>query len=124
METNALVTATSGEATPILEKIQTLGVEYGAKIIGALIVLIVGFWVAKMIKKGITKLMQKRGVDPTLISFVASLLYMGMQIFVIVAALEKLNIKTTSFVAILGAAGLAIGLALQGSLANFAAGVR
>jgi small conductance mechanosensitive channel len=100
-----------------------MGLEYGTKILGALIVLIVGFWVAKMIKKGITKLMEKRGVDATLISFVASLLYMAMKIFVIVAALEKLNIKTTSFIAILGAAGLAIGLALQGSLANFAAGV-
>jgi small conductance mechanosensitive channel len=123
MDTNAVVIATTEEATPLLEKVQTMGLEYGTKILGALIVLIVGFWVAKMIKKGITKLMEKRGVDATLISFVASLLYMAMKIFVIVAALEKLNIKTTSFIAILGAAGLAIGLALQGSLANFAAGV-
>jgi small conductance mechanosensitive channel len=123
LDTNAVVIATTEEATPLLEKIQTMGLEYGTKILGALIVLIVGFWVAKMIKKGITKLMEKRGVDATLISFVASLLYMAMKIFVIVAALEKLNIKTTSFIAILGAAGLAIGLALQGSLANFAAGV-
>jgi small conductance mechanosensitive channel len=83
----------------------------------------VGMWLAKMVKKGIVKIMENRKVDPTLISFCASLLYMAMQIFVIVAALEKLNIKTTSFIAILGAAGLAIGLALQGSLANFASGV-
>jgi small conductance mechanosensitive channel len=100
-----------------------MGVEYGVKIISALLVLMIGFWVAKMIKKGIINLMGKRGVDPTLISFVSSLLFMVMKIFVIVAALEKLNIRTTSFIAILGAAGLAIGLALQGSLANFAAGV-
>ena len=123
MDTNAVVVPTTEEATPLLEKIQVMGVEYGTKILGALIVLIIGFWVAKMIKKGITKLMEKRGVDATLISFVASLLYTVMKIFVIVAALEKLNIRTTSFIAILGAAGLAIGLALQGSLANFAAGV-
>ena len=123
MDTNAVVAATTEEATPILEKVQTMGVEYGTKILGALIILIVGFWVAKMIKKGIAGLMEKRGVDATLISFVASLLHMAMKIFVIVAALEKLNIKTTSFIAILGAAGLAIGLALQGSLANFAAGI-
>jgi small conductance mechanosensitive channel len=98
-------------------------VEYGTKILGALIILIVGFWAAKMIRKGVAGLMERRSVDPTLISFVASLLHMTMKIFIIVAALEKLDIKTTSFVAILGAAGLAIGLALQGSLANFAAGV-
>jgi small conductance mechanosensitive channel len=123
MDTNAVAVATTEEAAPLLEKIQVMGVEYGTKILGALIVLIIGFWVAKMIKKGITKVMEKRGVDATLISFTASLLYVVMKIFVIVAALEKLNIRTTSFIAILGAAGLAIGLALQGSLANFAAGV-
>lgn len=123
MDTNAVAVATTEEAGPLLEKIQVMGVEYGTKILGALIVLIIGFWVAKMIKKGITKVMEKRGVDATLISFTASLLYMVLKIFVIVAALEKLNIRTTSFIAILGAAGLAIGLALQGSLANFAAGV-
>ncbi|MCF7818907.1 MAG: mechanosensitive ion channel [Kiritimatiellales bacterium] len=123
MSTNAVVMATGGEPTPWLEKAQTLGVEYGAKIIGALLVLLVGMWLAKMVTKGIVKLMEKRKVDPTLISFCSSLLSVTMQIFVIVAALEKLDIKTTSFIAILGAAGLAIGLALQGSLANFAAGV-
>jgi small conductance mechanosensitive channel len=123
MDTNALVVVASENATPWLEKAQTMGVEYGVKILGALIVLMVGMWLAKMVKKGIVKLMENRKVDPTLISFCASLLYMAMQIFVIVAALEKLNIKTTSFIAILGAAGLAIGLALQGSLANFASGV-
>jgi small conductance mechanosensitive channel len=123
MNTNAVGIAASEEAVPLLEKIQIMAVEYGAKILGALLVLIIGMWVAKLIKKGIIKLMEKRDVDPTLTSFCASLLYAAMQIFVIVAALEKLNIKTTSFVAILGAAGLAVGLALQGSLANFAAGV-
>ena len=76
-----------------------------------------------MIKNGIVKVMQKRNIDPTLVSFATSLLFMALKIFVIVAALEKLDIKTTSFIAILGAAGLAIGLALQGSLSNFASGV-
>ncbi len=106
-----------------IEKIQEMGILYGTKILGALIILVVGFWLAKLIKKGVVKLMEKREVDPTLISFMASLLHVALKIFVIVAALEKLDIKTTSFIAILGAAGLAIGLALQGSLANFAAGV-
>lgn len=117
------VAVVAEESTPLLEKLQTMGVEYGAKIIGALLILIIGMWIAKSIKKGIIKLMQKKEVDPTLISFLSALLYVGLQAFVIVAALEKLNIKTASFIAILGAAGLAVGLALQGSLANFAAGV-
>lgn len=115
--------STAGESANWMETAQTLGVEYGMKLLGALAILIIGVWVAKQIKKVIIKLMGKSKVDPTLISFVASMAYVVMQVFVIVAALEKLNIKTTSFVAILGAAGLAVGLALQGSLANFAAGV-
>jgi len=106
-----------------MEKLQEMGVEYGAKVIAALLVLIIGMWVAKMIQKGIIKLMQKKEVDPTLTSFLASLIGVGLKAFVCIAALEKLDVKTASFVAILGAAGLAVGLALQGSLANFAAGV-
>ncbi len=123
MNTNAVVIATSEEATPAIENLQTLGMEYGIKILGALAILIIGMWVAKQLKKGIARVMEKRNVDPTLISFSVSMLYVVMQVFVIVAALEKLDIKTTSFIAVLGAAGLAVGLALQGSLANFAAGV-
>jgi small conductance mechanosensitive channel len=123
MDTNTVMNVTAEGAAPWMEKAQTIGVEYGVKIIGALVVLMVGMWVAKMIKKGIVKLMEKRKVDPTLVSFAASLLYVALQMFVIIAALAKLDINTTSFIAILGAAGLAIGLALQGSLSNFAAGV-
>lgn len=120
METNA-VAAT--ESAPMMEQLQTVGVEWGLKIVSFLLVIIIGMWIAKMIKKGVVKMMEKKGVDPTLTSFLASLFYVGLQAFVIIAALEKLNVKTASFIAILGAAGLAIGLALQGSLANFAAGV-
>lgn len=124
MNTNEVAVAVAAEeAVPLMERLQVMGMEYGMKILGAVIVLVVGMWIAKLIRKGISKVLEARQTDPTLSSFVVSLLYMAMQIFVIVAALEKLNVKTTSFVAILGAAGLAIGLALQGSLSNFAAGV-
>jgi small conductance mechanosensitive channel len=126
MNTNtieAAVQPASNETANWLEALQAFGVEYGARVIGALAILIIGIFIAKQIKKVIVKLMQRSKVDPTLISFVSSLSYVAMQVFVIVAALEKLSIKTTSFVAILGAAGLAVGLALQGSLSNFAAGV-
>jgi len=123
MNTNVAVTAGSEGISKTMEELQSIGMEYGMKIIGALAVLIIGMWLAKMIKKGVVRLMQKRNVDPTLVSFATSLLYMMLKVFVVIAALEKLNVKTTSFVAILGAAGLAVGLALQGSLSNFAAGV-
>ncbi len=107
----------------IMENVQLFVAEYGLKILGALLILILGMWVAKLITKGVVNLMRRHKVDETLVSFSSSLLHVAMQIFVIIAALAKLNINTTSFVAILGAAGLAVGLALQGSLANFASGV-
>lgn len=104
------------------QKIWELLTISGLKIIAALIVLIVGRWVAQVIKNIIKKLMQKKAVDPTLISFIADLAYFSLLVFVVIAALGQLGIQTTSFIAVIGAAGLAIGLALQGSLANFAAG--
>jgi len=78
---------------------------------------------AKGIRALVRRILQKGHVDETLVSFLATLCYVGIIAFVIIAALGKLGLHTASFVAILGAAGLAVGLALQGSLANFAAGV-
>lgn len=126
MDTNAVVDAVEPAAVnheTIIGTIQTLAVEYGIKILGALAILIIGLWVAKQIKKLVVKLMHRSAIDNTLVSFVSSLAHVAMQVFVIIAALETLDVKTTSFIAILGAAGLAVGLALQGSLSNFAAGV-
>jgi small conductance mechanosensitive channel len=123
METNTVVAAATGHAAKALEMIQSIGAEYGWRIIAALLILVVGMWIAKAIKAGFTKVMEKRKVDPTLTTFLASLIYIGLQAFIIIAALEKLNIRTASLITVLGAAGLAIGLALQGSLSNFASGV-
>jgi small conductance mechanosensitive channel len=95
---------------------------YGVKVIAALVVFIVGRWIAKGLRKVVQKMMQRAKVDPILIGFTCNIVYIALLAFVIVAALGQLGIQTTSFIAILGAAGLAIGLALQGSLANFAAG--
>ncbi|GAF88820.1 unnamed protein product, partial [marine sediment metagenome] len=96
---------------------------FGVKILGALAVFIIGRWVVKYLGNLIRKVMEKRNVDPTLTRFGASLTYIALLTFVIMAALGMLGIQTTSFIAVLGAASLAIGLALQGSLSNFAAGV-
>ena len=103
------------------------GLEYiavhGLSLFYALIIFVVGRWAAGMVAKGIRKVMTRYKVDPALISFASSLAYFGLLAFVVVATLEQIGVKATPFVAIIGAAGLAVGLALQGSLSNFASGV-
>jgi small conductance mechanosensitive channel len=103
--------------------IQTLVVQYGIKVLMALVIFIVGKWVIKRLSAMLEKLMEKNAIDPAIRHFVGSLTYYGLLIFVCIAALGQLGVQTASFVAIIGAAGLAVGLALQGSLSNFAAGV-
>jgi small conductance mechanosensitive channel len=106
-----------------LPRLQELLAFYGLKIIAAILIFVVGRWIAKALRNVIKRMMTKGNVDEILISFVGNLTYIALLAFVIIAALNQLGIQTTSFIAIIGAAGLAIGLALQGSLANFAAGV-
>jgi len=96
---------------------------YGPLVLKALLILIIGRIVAGIVKKIIEKVMLRAKVDETLVSFTTSVAYVALMAFIVVAALGALGINTASFVAIIGAAGLAIGLALQGSLANFASGV-
>ena len=107
----------------IIPNLQAFAALYGLKIIAALVIFVVGRWVARALRNVAKKMMVKGDVDETLISFVGNLTYITLLAFVIIAALNQLGIQTTSFIAVIGAAGLAIGLALQGSLANFAAGV-
>ena len=96
---------------------------YGIKIIGAIIILILGRIAAGIGRKIVKRILEKSKTDPAIVSFVGSMIYFLILIFAVLAALAKFGIQTASFVAILGAAGFAIGFALQGSLANFAAGV-
>jgi small conductance mechanosensitive channel len=96
---------------------------YGLKIIGAILILILGRIAAGIGRRIVEKALEKSRTDPAVISFVGNLTYFLILIFAVLAALAKFGIQTASFVAILGAAGFAIGFALQGSLANFAAGV-
>ncbi|MCK5706577.1 MAG: mechanosensitive ion channel [Candidatus Aureabacteria bacterium] len=97
--------------------------KYGLDLVAAIVIFIVGKWLARVITNLIEKAMVKSKVDSTLVKFVKNLVYMGLLAFVVIAAVNKLGVQTTSFIAVLGAAGLAIGLALQGSLSNFASGV-
>jgi small conductance mechanosensitive channel len=106
----------------IWPQLQEWATFYGLKIIAAIIIFIVGRWVAKAVRNLTKNLLTKKEVDAAVISFVGSLVYIGLLAFVIIAALARLGIQTASFIAVVGAAGLAVGLALQGSLANFAAG--
>jgi len=100
-----------------------LGAHFGLKLITALAIFVIGRWVARRLSRLLEKGMEKAGTDATLIVFLHNIVYVGLLVFVILAAVGQLGVQTTSFLAVLGAAGLAVGLALQGSLANFAAGV-
>jgi len=96
---------------------------FAYKVIAALLILAIGRWAAKAVRNVTRRMMGRSDMDPTLVSFVESLVYFAILAFVVLAALAQLGIQTTSFIAVIGAAGLAVGLALQGSLANFASGV-
>jgi small conductance mechanosensitive channel len=96
---------------------------YGLKVIGAIIILVVGLVVARLARRFVTKVMKKAEREQALISFAGSFTYILILTFAVLAALAKFGIQTASFVAVLGAAGFAVGFALQGSLANFAAGI-
>ncbi len=98
-------------------------VALGKNIVVALVIFYVGRIAISLVVRGLRKLMQRQEVDKTLETFVCNLVRMALMVVVIIAAISALGIETTSFIAIFGAAGLAIGLALQGSLSNFAAGV-
>ncbi len=98
-------------------------VEYTPKVISAILVLFIGLWLIKRLAKLTDKTLEKRELDISLRTFLKSLITIGLKVILIVTVAGMIGIGTTSFVTILGAAGLAVGLALQGSLSNFAGGV-
>ena len=112
-----------GNMEELLEQVYVYCATYGLNIIAAFLIFFIGKWVAKIASNILKKVLEKAHFDKTLTSFVAHLVYAGCLVVVFVAALSKLGVETTSIVAMVGAAGLAVGLALQGALANFAAGV-
>ena len=98
-------------------------IEYGIALITAVAIIVIGFWLVKRIKKIMAKFFIKKDFDPSLETFLMSLTSIALRILVIITALSQLGIEMTSFVALLGAAGLAIGLAFSGTLSNLAGGV-
>ena len=107
----------------LMAQAQSLSLEFGLKIVTALAIFIIGKWVARKLGSAVTKLLEKGSGDPMLVRFVGNIVYFALLTFVILAAIAQMGVQTTSFVAALGAAGFAVGLALQGSLGNFAAGI-
>ena len=97
--------------------------EYSPQVISALLILFIGLYAIRIINRLIRKIMIKRNLDPTLSKFLADILLWALRILLFVTFIDKLGIGTSSFVAILGAMGLAVGLSLQGSLSNFAGGM-
>ncbi len=97
--------------------------KYGPKIVLAIITLIVGLWIIKLLSRAVRKILTKREFDPSLTPFLVTLLNIALKAALIVSVIDMVGIEVTSFIAIIGAAGLAVGLALQGTLQNFAGGV-
>lgn len=111
------------QITSFFQNNQDLIIGYGINIVVAIVIFIVGKWLSKVVSNAITKVMKHKGVDSTVSSFVGSIVYGLAFALTIIVTISQLGFNTTSLVAILGAAGLAVGLALQGSLSNFASGV-
>lgn len=107
----------------LTKQLITFATTYGLQVIGAILILIVGRIAAGVGRRIIERIMTKAQQDPAVISFVGNLTFIAILTFAVLATLAKFGIQTASFIAVLGAAGFAIGFALQGSLANFAAGV-
>ena len=107
----------------LLKRVVDWAVGFAPNLVGAVLTLVIGVWVAKLVTRGLRTLMARGKVDESLTHFLCGLAYYGLLALVLIAVAGKLGVETTSFVALLGAVGLAVGFALQGSLGNLAAGV-
>jgi small conductance mechanosensitive channel len=112
------------EVGEVAEMLYAYAVEYGIAIVGVIVILIVGFWAARVAARMVSAALVRTGkVDPMVANFLGNMARYAVIAVAVIAALDQFGVETTSFVALLGAAGLAIGLALQGTLSNLAAGV-
>jgi small conductance mechanosensitive channel len=107
----------------VSEKALAILTEFGIDLIAAIATLLIGIWIAKWIRRFVRRVLSRTNFDEILIRFLGNLVYTGLLAVVVLAAVAQLGVQTASLIAVLGAAGLAVGLAMQGSLSNFAAGV-
>jgi len=105
------------------EQIYEIVMEYGPKLVGAIFTLIIGLWVISLLGNALKKRFEKQNVDPSLRGFLNSMIGIGLKVMLFITVFGMMGVQMTSFVAILGAAGLAVGMALSGTLQNFAGGV-
>ncbi|MCH9671290.1 MAG: mechanosensitive ion channel [Gammaproteobacteria bacterium] len=121
--------ATSADAIALADKLLSVQtytdwlLPLSLRVIGAIAILVIGRMVARMVTRGLRHWLEGRDVDPTVVRFGSSVAYVALMAMIIIAVLNQFGVQTASFVAMVGAAGLAVGLALQGALSNFAAGV-
>ncbi|MEX0987826.1 MAG: mechanosensitive ion channel domain-containing protein [Bacteroidales bacterium] len=111
------------DSDQIIEKLSELAIMYGPRLIGAVLVLILGSWIIRLLMRGLRKMMDRSKIDDSLKPFFKSLIRTLLLVLLFISVLGMVGVEMTSFIAILGAAGLAIGLALSGTLQNFAGGV-
>ena len=111
------------QLSEIWDLIQTYVVGYGIEVLGAIVTLIIGSWIVKRLVKLTQKALLKREIDAILIPTLVGVVRVGLYAALLFAVVSQIGIETSSFLAVFGAAGLAIGLALQGSLSNFAGGI-
>jgi small conductance mechanosensitive channel len=111
------------DTAKLIDSITQISVDFGLRILYAVLIIFVGRWIVKLLLKIIKTALEKTSIEETVRIFIANLLNTLLMVIIFIAAINQLGIETTSIIAMLGAAGLAIGLSLQGSLANFAAGI-
>ncbi len=107
----------------LTQQLITILTTYGLDVVGAIVILIIGNIISKAVPKSLTNMLNKRGVDVTVVNFLGNLVRMSILIVTLLLVLAQFGVQTASLIAVLGAAGLAIGLALQGTLSNVAGGV-
>ncbi len=120
---SAMEALQGADVNKIIELLQTDGLAFGIDLVLALVIFFLGRFVIRLLVRALSKAMQKNAIEKTLETFICNLVSMALLVVVVIAAIGQVGIQTTSFIAIFGAAGLAVGLALQGSLSNFASGV-
>ncbi len=106
-----------------LEQLKTMAVLYAPNVVMALLTLIIGFWLANKVSQVLSRMLRNRHVEETVVPFLGSLVSVVLKVVVLISVAGKFGVETTSFIALVGGAGLALGLALQGSLGHFASGV-
>ncbi len=111
------------EVEKLIERLLEQGTDFGLRVIAAIVVFVIGRMLAHLAARGVRRAMRRTTKDETLTGFVSSLVRLGIVAFTVIAVLDRLGVETASFAVVLGAAGLAVGFALQGSLSNFASGV-